>query len=96
MYSPLTGKNVAVRRRCLAVLSHLILSDMMKVKGNIARIALCMRSEEEEGISQMVSSKGTECEKCKKVGSGYDAFGPSSPRKVSKASDGPPTPSVGS
>jgi hypothetical protein len=37
-----------VRKTCLKVLSHLILSDMMKVKGHIARIAMCMRESEEQ------------------------------------------------
>ena len=32
-----------VKRTALMVLSHLILNDMMKVKGHIARIALCLQ-----------------------------------------------------
>lgn len=43
----------AVRKRCLAVLSHLILGDVMKVKGHIANIAVCLRSEEDEEVSQI-------------------------------------------
>ncbi len=31
-----------VRKNCLMVLSHLILNDMMKVKGHIVRLALCL------------------------------------------------------
>eukprot|EP00798_Chlamydomonas_sp_ICE-L_P013438 gene13438-19294_t len=52
MYAPLTDSNLGVRTTCLGVLSHLILNDMMKVKGHIARIALCMRDSEEEEISK--------------------------------------------
>lgn len=37
-----------VRRTSLTVLGHLILNDMMKVKGNIARIALRLVDEQEE------------------------------------------------
>jgi len=37
-----------VRRTSLTVLGHLILNDMMKVKGNIARIALRLVDDEEE------------------------------------------------
>ena len=32
-----------MRKTCLMVLSHLILNDMMKVKGHIARLALCLQ-----------------------------------------------------
>ena len=35
-----------VRKNCLMVLSHLILNDMMKVKGHIARLALCLQDDE--------------------------------------------------
>lgn len=35
-----------MRQTCLTVLSHLILNDMMKVKGNISRIALCLVDED--------------------------------------------------
>ena len=35
-----------VKRTALMVLSHLILNDMMKVKGHIARIALCLQDPE--------------------------------------------------
>jgi hypothetical protein len=32
-----------IRKTCLMVLSHLILNDMMKVKGHISRLALCLQ-----------------------------------------------------
>lgn len=35
----------AMRVNCLMVLSHLILNDMMKVKGHIARLALCLQDD---------------------------------------------------
>ena len=37
-----------MRQTSLTVLGHLILNDTMKVKGNIARIALRLVDEEEE------------------------------------------------
>ena len=39
-----------MRKRSLSVLSHLVLNDMMKVKGHIARLAICMRSDEDPSI----------------------------------------------
>ena len=39
MANPCAG----MRKTCLMVLSHLILNDMMKVKGHIARLALCLQ-----------------------------------------------------
>ena len=36
---PCTG----VRKNALMVLTHLILNDMMKVKGHIARMAMCLQ-----------------------------------------------------
>lgn len=35
--------NAGVRKNSLMVLTHLIMNDMMKVKGNIARMALCLQ-----------------------------------------------------
>ena len=46
----------AVRRRCLGVLSHLILNDMMKIKGHIARIAMCMRDGEDPEVARMAKA----------------------------------------
>lgn len=37
-----------MRRTSLTVMGHLIINDMMKVKGNIARIAMRLVDEEEE------------------------------------------------
>jgi condensin complex subunit 1 len=48
MYLPNNVYCTGVRRTSLTVLGHLILNDMMKVKGNIARIALHLVDEEEE------------------------------------------------
>ena len=44
-----------VRKNCLMVLSHLILNDMMKVKGHIARLALCLQDDEPRiaGLAQV-------------------------------------------
>jgi condensin complex subunit 1 len=46
MYRPLTDRDASVRKNALMVLSHLILNDMMKVKGHIARLALCLEDEQ--------------------------------------------------
>jgi non-SMC mitotic condensation complex subunit 1 len=35
-----------VRKNAVMVLSHLILNDMMKVKGHIARLALCLQDSD--------------------------------------------------
>ena len=44
-----------MRKTCLMVLSHLILNDMMKVKGHIARLALCLQDGEPRvaGLAQV-------------------------------------------
>ena len=44
-----------MRKTCLMVLSHLILNDMMKVKGHIARLALCLRDDDPRvsGLAQV-------------------------------------------
>lgn len=44
-----------MRKNCLMVLSHLILNDMMKVKGHIARLALCLQDPDERvaGLAQV-------------------------------------------
>ncbi len=44
-----------MRRNCLMVLSHLILNDMMKVKGHIARLALCLQDDDPRvaGLAQV-------------------------------------------
>ena len=44
-----------MRRNCLMVLSHLILNDMMKVKGHIARLALCLQDDDARvaGLAQV-------------------------------------------
>ena len=40
-----------VRKNAVMVLSHLILNDMMKVKGHIARLALCLRDADRRIVS---------------------------------------------
>lgn len=42
MYAPLKDGEPGIRKTAIMVLSHLILNDMMKVKGHIAKIALCL------------------------------------------------------
>ncbi|GFH30542.1 condensin complex subunit 1, partial [Haematococcus lacustris] len=48
MYRPLRDSNLGVRKTCLTVLSHLILNDMMKVKGHIAGLAVILLDEDDE------------------------------------------------
>ena len=49
------GRIAGMRRNCLMVLSHLILNDMMKVKGHIARLALCLQDDDPRvaGLAQV-------------------------------------------
>ena len=51
IYAPLTdkagGDAVVVRRSCVMVLSHLILNDMMKVKGYISDLTVCMEDADD-------------------------------------------------
>ncbi|GAB4818223.1 hypothetical protein N2152v2_005269 [Parachlorella kessleri] len=47
IYQPLTGDNdTSVRKNAMMVLTHLILNDMMKVKGHIAKMAVCLDDED--------------------------------------------------
>mmetsp|Transcript_22565 Transcript_22565/g.27674 ORF Transcript_22565/g.27674 Transcript_22565/m.27674 type:complete len:1342 (+) Transcript_22565:71-4096(+) len=46
MYACLRDKSTKVRRHTLMVLTHLILNDMVKVKGQVCEIALCLRDDE--------------------------------------------------
>ena len=46
MYACLRDKSTRVRRHTLMVLTHLILNDMVKVKGNVCEIALCLQDQE--------------------------------------------------
>ena len=43
LYACLRDKSTKVRRHTLMVLTHLILNDMVKVKGQVCEIALCLR-----------------------------------------------------
>ena len=42
-FSPVVSLPAGVRKNSLMVLTHLIMNDMMKVKGHIARMALCLQ-----------------------------------------------------
>eukprot|EP00578_Thalassiosira_sp_NH16_P013282 CAMPEP_0181126046 /NCGR_PEP_ID=MMETSP1071-20121207/27397_1 /TAXON_ID=35127 /ORGANISM="Thalassiosira sp., Strain NH16" /LENGTH=1435 /DNA_ID=CAMNT_0023211575 /DNA_START=62 /DNA_END=4367 /DNA_ORIENTATION=+ len=46
IYACLRDKSTRVRRHTLMVLTHLILNDMVKVKGNVCEIALCLQDQE--------------------------------------------------
>ena len=46
LYACLRDKSTRVRRHTLMVLTHLILNDMVKVKGQVCEIALCLRDKE--------------------------------------------------
>jgi condensin complex subunit 1 len=46
IYSCLRDPSTKVRRHTMMVLTHLILNDMVKVKGNVCEIALCLRDED--------------------------------------------------
>ena len=52
IYACLRDKSTRVRRHTLMVLTHLILNDMVKVKGNVCEIALCLQ-DKETGIRDM-------------------------------------------
>ncbi|CAI5959032.1 unnamed protein product [Closterium sp. NIES-65] len=45
-YTALSDGDAFVRRQALLVLSHLILNDMMKVKGHISSLAVCLEDPE--------------------------------------------------
>ncbi|PIA48168.1 hypothetical protein AQUCO_01400624v1, partial [Aquilegia coerulea] len=47
MYARLRDPSVSVRRNAVLVLSHLILNDMMKVKGYINEMAVCLEDGDE-------------------------------------------------
>ncbi|KAJ8570427.1 hypothetical protein K7X08_037399 [Anisodus acutangulus] len=47
MYARLRDSSVSVRKNAVLVLSHLILNDMMKVKGYINEMAICLEDEDE-------------------------------------------------
>lgn len=46
-YSRLKDDNLAVRSTCVRMLSNLILGEMIRVKGQVAQLALCMVDENE-------------------------------------------------
>ena len=56
IYAPLRDKSggdaIVVRRSCVMVLSHLILNDMMKVKGYISDLTVCMEDSDDVVASQ--------------------------------------------
>jgi condensin complex subunit 1 len=52
IYACLRDKSLRVRRHTLMVLTHLILNDMVKVKGQVCEIALCLQ-DQDSGIRDM-------------------------------------------
>lgn len=46
LYACLRDASTKVRRHTLMVLTHLILNDMIKVKGQVSEIALCLRDDD--------------------------------------------------
>jgi condensin complex subunit 1 len=46
IYACLRDRSIRVRRHTLMVLTHLILNDMVKVKGQVCEIALCLRDDD--------------------------------------------------
>jgi condensin complex subunit 1 len=52
VYSSLRDKNPRVRKNALQVLTHCVLNDMVKVKGNVSEMALCL-VDTEESISNL-------------------------------------------
>jgi condensin complex subunit 1 len=46
IYACLRDSSTKVRRHTLMVLTHLILNDMVKVKGQVCEIAMCLRDED--------------------------------------------------
>jgi len=46
LYACLRDQSTPVRRHTLMVLTHLILNDMIKVKGQVCEIAMCLRDED--------------------------------------------------
>lgn len=51
MYVPLKDSHVTVRKHALMVLTHLILNDMMKVKGYISDIAECLEDDDQRIVA---------------------------------------------
>eukprot|EP00934_Nitzschia_sp_Nitz4_P007522 Nitzschia sp. Nitz4//scaffold11_size288233//220686//224851//NITZ4_000804-RA/size288233-snap-gene-0.58-mRNA-1//-1//CDS//3329534164//7512//frame0 len=47
IYACLRDSSTKVRRHTLMVLTHLILNDMVKVKGQVCEIALCLRDDDQ-------------------------------------------------
>ena len=45
MYSRLSDKSVLVRYNTLMVLTHLILNDMVKIKGQVSHVVMCLNDE---------------------------------------------------
>lgn len=44
IYSLLSDADVLVRRRLLDILTHLVLNDMIKVKGQVNKLADCSKT----------------------------------------------------
>ena len=59
MYARLHDDAVSVRSNTLTVLTHLILNDMIKVKGQISDMACCIVDDEEKisGLAKLFFSE---------------------------------------
>ena len=59
MYARLHDGAVSVRSNTLTVLTHLILNDMIKVKGQISDMACCIVDDEEKisGLAKLFFSE---------------------------------------
>lgn len=51
-FSRLRDESCKVRRNTLLVLSHLVTNEMVKVKGQISEVALCIVDENEEIVGE--------------------------------------------
>lgn len=51
-FSRLRDESCKVRRNTLLVLSHLVTNEMVKVKGQISEVALCIVDEDEEIVGE--------------------------------------------
>ena len=52
LYQPLRDSDARVRKSVLMVLTHLILNDMVKVKGQVSEMALCLL-DADEGVAAL-------------------------------------------
>mmetsp|Transcript_17259 Transcript_17259/g.41204 ORF Transcript_17259/g.41204 Transcript_17259/m.41204 type:complete len:1126 (-) Transcript_17259:192-3569(-) len=48
LYQALSDSDAGVRKNAIMVITHLILNDMMKVKGHVAAVAVCLEDESKQ------------------------------------------------